>query len=246
MGLLSRKPKVSIEEFCREFYDSRVFNPTIAGVDAVRVFLESGFKSTVEADQSLKVINFAKFQEEMTALRMELFALAWLEKFGREQFTIPQSVFTKRYLEEKGKTQIWDIMGEYTKALDRSATLTKTGEEMEGRMLRGRITFLNTYRWGIFEDWAKANIDDRSTLTEEEKMLAGHLFLILKRVGVDIKRGDCIAAKVLVTTIVDRLGLYDVSLNSEAQSSFGTFLFGCLVFMYEDAKKAIKDVNLQS
>ena len=245
MGLLSRKPKVSIEGFCREFYDSRVFNPTIASVDVVRVFLENGFKSTVEADQSLKAINFAKFQEEMTALWLELFALAWLEKFGREQFTIPQSVFTKRYLEEKGKTQIWDIMGEYNQALDSSAILTKTGEEMEGRMRRGRITFLNTFRWGIFNKWAKANIGDPSAPTEEETNVGSCFFRVLKRVGVDIKRSDCIAAKVLVARIVDRLGLYDVSLNSEAQSSFGTFLFGCLVFMYEDAKKALKDVVLQ-
>jgi hypothetical protein len=245
MGLLSRKPKVSIEGFCREFYDSRVFSPTIAGIDVVRVFLESGLKSTMEADQSFGAIAPAKFQEEMTALRMELFALAWLEKFGREQFTIPQSVFTERYLEEKGKTQIWDSMVEYNNALDRSATLTKTGEEMEGRMLRGRITFLNSFRWGMFKDWTKANIGDPSAPTEEEMMLAGHFALILKRVGVDIQRGDCIAAKVLVDTIANRLGYCDVGLNSEAQSRLGSFIFGCLVFMYEDAKKAIKNLNLQ-
>jgi len=245
MGLLSRKPKVSIKGFCREFYDSRVFSPTIAGIDVVRVFLESGFKSTIEADQSLKVIDFTKFQEEMAALRMELFALAWLEKFGREQFTIPQSVFTEHYLEEKGKTQIWDSMVEYNNALDRSATLTKTGEEMEGRMRRGRITFLNSFRSGMFKDWAKAKIGDLSAPTKEEMVLAGHFALILKRVGVDIKGGDCIAAKVLVATVVDRLGCCDVVLNSEAQSRLGSFIFGCLVFMYEDAKKAIKNLNLQ-
>jgi hypothetical protein len=245
MGLLSRKPKVSIEGFCRQFYDSRVFSPTIADVDAVRVFLESGFKSTIEADRSLNVINFAKFQEEMAALRMELFALAWLEKFGREEFTIPQSVFTKRYLEEKGRTQIWDIMGEYNQALDSSATLTKTGEEAEGRVLRGRITFLNTYRWKIFEKWAKANIGDPSAPTEEEMVTGGCFFRVLKRVGVEIKRADCVAAKVLVARIVDRLGCCDVGLDSETQFRLGTFIFGCLVFMYEDAKKAVKNLNLQ-
>ena len=207
--------------------------------------MDSGFESTVEADQSLKVLNFAKSQEEMTALRIELFALAWLEKFGREQFAIPQSVFTKLYLEEKGKTRIWDIMGEYNQALDTPATLTRTGEEMEGRMHRERVTFLNTVRWGMFEKWAKANIGDPSAPTEEEMMVGDCLNRILKRVGMDIKRGHSIAAKVLVARIVDRLGCSDVSLNSETQSRVGTFLFGCLVFMYEDAKKAIKDVVLQ-
>lgn len=245
MGLFSRKPPVSAEEFCQEFYNFRVFSPTVAGTDVVRVFLESGFKSTVEADQSLKVIGFTKFQEEMAALRMELFALAWLEKFGREQFTIPQSVFTKRYLEEKGKSQIWAIMGEYNQALDRSATLTKTGEEMEGRMGAAQRTFLNVSRTRRFEDWAKANIGDLSAPTEEETMIAGCFNRVLKRIGVDIKRRDCIAAKVLVATIVDRLGYRNAGLNSEAQFRLGAFIFGCLVFMYEDAKKAIKDVVIQ-
>ena len=135
-------------------------------------------------------------------------------------------------------------MGEYNQALDHSATLTKTGEEMEGRMRDVRITFVNVSRTRRFEDWAKANIGDLYAPTEEETMIAGCFSRVLKRIDVDIKRRDCIAAKVLVATIVDRLGCRDVGLNSEAQSRVGSFIFSCLVFMYEDAKKAIKDVVL--
>lgn len=132
MGLFSSKPKIGIEEFCREFYDRQILHPTIiaGGTDVGSVFLEGAFNYVVEADQSFAAIDPTLFRKEMTALRMELFGLAWSHKFKREEFTLPQSFFTKRYLEENGKLDIWDIMGEYNLANARSAVMTATGARM--------------------------------------------------------------------------------------------------------------------
>ena len=89
MGFLSREPKIGIEEFCRQFYDSQIFDATIAGEDMWSGFLETVFKSVTEVDESFSVIDLAVFKREMTALRLELFGLAWGHKFKQQRFTIP-------------------------------------------------------------------------------------------------------------------------------------------------------------
>ena len=121
MGLLSRKPKINIEEFFRQFYDLMVFNPTIRGEDFNEIWGDTVFKSVVEADQSFTKIDKRLFQEEVTAIRLELIALAWIHKFPREEFTIPQSIFTKRYLKEKRKLKLWGIMEEYNQEIAQSS-----------------------------------------------------------------------------------------------------------------------------
>jgi hypothetical protein len=62
MGFLSRKPKISIEEFCQQFYASQIFHPTIAGEDVWAGFLGIAFKSVVEVDQSFAVIDPTVFK----------------------------------------------------------------------------------------------------------------------------------------------------------------------------------------
>ena len=117
MGFVSRRPKISIEEFCQQFYDSQIFHAIIAGEDVWAGFLGIAFQSVVEVDQSLAIVDRTVFRREMTALRIELFGLAWGDRFKQERFTVPQSIFTRHYLEEHEKFDLWDIMGEYNQAL---------------------------------------------------------------------------------------------------------------------------------
>ncbi|MBL7119330.1 MAG: hypothetical protein ISS53_01450 [Dehalococcoidia bacterium] len=236
MGFLSRKPKIGIEEFCQQFYDSQIFHAIIAGEDVWSGFLETVFKSIAEVDQSFAIVDLAVFKREMTALRLELFGLAWVYKFPCERFTIPQIIFTRQYLERNGKLEIWDTMGEYNKDCAQSAFLTKTGEQMEGRAGRGRITFVNTFRWGIFEKWAEANIGDPSAPTEEEKMLVSCVAHVVSRMLVD-KRN---LFKLLTARLADRLSC-DPNLSAEALLRLGAVIF----VLYEGAMEAIKSVNLQ-
>jgi hypothetical protein len=239
MGLLSRKPKTSIEEFCQQFYDSVVFHPIIAGEDFNKIWWDTVFDSVAEADKSFAVIDKTLFIREMTALRLELFGLAWRHKFKREKFTIPQSAFTRKYLEENEKLDIWDIMGEYNQAVAQSATLTETGELVKGRVGRAQITFTNVLRANMFDKWAETNISDPSAPTEEEKMLADCVARVANRIGADIKRNDCILVKRLTARLADRLGC-DVNLKPEAFLKLGAVIFG----LYNGAKEAIKSVNI--
>ncbi len=236
MGLLSRKPKVTIEEYCQQFYDSQIFCAIIGGEDVWSGFLETVFKSVAEVDQSFAIIDLAVFKREMTALRLELFGLAWVYKFPHERFAIPQSTFTRQYLERNGKLEIWDIMGEYNKAFAQSAFLKKTGEEMEGRARRARITFVNQFRWGIFEKWAEANIGDPSAPTEEENMLANCVARVVSRMLVD-KRN---LVMLLTARLADRLSC-DPNLSAVALLRLG----GVILALYEGTMEAIKSVNLQ-
>ena len=98
MGFFEPKPKVSAEDFCKEFYDSQVFEAVIGGVNVVPQFWDAVRQELEAADPSVAKNDQALFQEELTALRMELFALAWMHKFKKDHYTIPQSIFAKRYL----------------------------------------------------------------------------------------------------------------------------------------------------
>lgn len=237
MGLLNRKPKTSIEEFCRQFYDSVVFHPMVAGVDFNKVWWDTVFDSIVEADKSFALIDKAMFIREMAALRLELFGLAWGHKFKQEEFTIHQSTFTRHYLEESEKLEIWDIMGEYNQAIAQSVTMTEDGKQMDAL----RVAKANLARFNFFKKWLEANPVDRSALTEEEKTLLGCVKSVANRIGADVKRNDCILVKRLAARLADRLGC-DINLKPEALFWLGTAIYG----LYEGAKEAIKSVNIEA
>lgn len=241
MGLLSRKPKIGIEEFCREFYNAQIFHPMIAGEDFSTFWLDTVFNSVVEADKSFTLIDKTMFIREMTALRLELFALAWRDRFRQEKNTIPQSVFTRRYLEEKEKFELWEIMGEYNQVVAQSATANKTGEQVGGRTGRALVTFVNMTRSNMWEDWCKANLKDTSNLSKEEEASLQSVARVINRFGADIKREDCVLPKMLSSKLLDRVG-YKPRLAVEAAFRISAVIFG----FYEGAKEAIKSVNLQS
>lgn len=248
MGLFNKKQKVGVEEFCRQFYDNVIFHPIIAGQDFNEVWYDNVFHSIVEANKSFAVIVKSVFRREMTALRLELFGLAWLYKFPDNRFTIPQSIFTRQYLESNGKLELWDSMVEYNKVIAQSAFPTPTSIQMQSRLgkqmqegvERGKTTFVNTFRWGVFEKWAEANIGDPSTPTEEEKILGSCVICVVSRMLADIRKNDCMLVKLLVVRLAERVG-YDASLNAEAFLRLGTVIFG----LYEGAEKAIKDIKLE-
>ena len=116
--------------------------------------------------------------------------------------------------------------------------MTKTGEQMEGRMARARVTSLNLSRVKMFAKWAEANIGDPSAPTEKEKTLAC-VARVANRVGTDIRRNDCILVKRLAARLADRLSC-EPNLSAEALFRLGAVIFG----LYEGAMKAIKSVSL--
>ncbi len=223
MGLFSRKPKVGIEQFCREFYDSQIFHPIIADTDVGSVFFETVFNSVVEADHSFARVKRATFDREMTALRMELFGLAWCHRFKREEFTIPQSLFTKRYLEENGKLEIWDTMGEYNQAIAISSDEIVTGERR-----RAWVVSMNKLRSDLFDKWVEAGVDPKCVARA------------LNRIGSDESWKKGTTLRRLTARLAARLRCRK-DLESEAFFRLEAVIFG----LYEGAEKAIKSVNLQ-
>jgi hypothetical protein len=118
--------------------------------------------------------------------------------------------------------------------------MTETGEQMEGRIARARVTSLNMSRAKMFDKWAEANIGDSSAPTEKEKMLANCVARVVNRIGADIRRNDCILVKRLTARLADRLNC-EPNLSAEALFRLGVVIFG----LYNGAKEALESVNLQ-
>ena len=237
MGLFRRKPKVTIEEFCRQFYDTQIFNANIGAGDAWRMFSNTALESVVEADRSFAAVDRARFQEELTAIRMELFALDWMRRFKREDLTVPQSLFTRRYLQEEGKLPIWDIMGEYSQAVARSATTSETGQQVDGPLGRAQVAGVNVRRLEMFKKWGDA-VGDEST-TEQREDLLNCVARVANRIGADIDRTNGILIKLLSARLADRLGCDD-DLSSEALVRLAALIYG----LYQGAREATSEANL--
>lgn len=166
MGLLRRKPKVSIEEFCQQFYDSPIFNPVISGEDVYSDFWEGVFNSIVEDDRSFVTIDQTLFRREIITLRIELFGLAWMHHIQLEEYLMPEILFTKHYLQENEKLEIWDSMADYNQAIAQGMEiLTKPVRRDFEPVARfedvqqASITFMKELRADMFDKWVKETGD---------------------------------------------------------------------------------------
>ena len=81
--------------------------------------------------------------------------------------------------------------------------------------------------------------DSKSPTDEEEEKLKC-LSIALKRVGAGIARADCVAVKLLATTLAERLRC-DINLNQKALIKLGSLIFG----FHTGAENYLKSVTLQ-
>lgn len=211
------KPKLSVEECCRQFYHSTIFPPIIQDTDAWSIFLDAALKTIGEVDQSFASIDRTLFRNEMTALRMELFALVWSQRFKQDKYTFPQSLFTWRYLKENGNLQLWDVMGEYNSVVSQSVNTYVSGAKYSGRIGRANTVALNSFKTELAKEWIGKNLVETSdtVLKEEEDNKAKCAGRVINRVGADVKRADGIVVKLLAASLAERLGC-DLNLKSEA------------------------------
>jgi len=194
-------------------------------------------KTATDAAPEFAKIDKTVFQQEMTALYMEVFGLAWSHKFKREEFTIPQSLFTKRYLEEHGRLDIWDIMGEYNQAIAISSVTNANVEQMDAISVANKLNKLKSEMLG---KWVEANIGNRA-LTKEDEDNAKCVTRVHNRVGADIRRNDDIAARLLAAKLARCLGF-------SANLKTATLLLDLgvsIVTLYNIAEKYLKSVSLQ-
>jgi hypothetical protein len=171
----------------------------------------------VEADKSLNAVPLAKFKEEMAALEIVLFGLVWLNKFKREEFVIPQSIFTKRYLEDNGHANIWEIMYAYNKVLAQSTTMKENGESFD----KLHIALMDKRRFVFAEKLLAWN---RSSQVDDNVCIAA----VANRLGADIRKsggGYCHTTRMLAAKFLERVNINWEDINMEAKTRLADIIF---------------------
>jgi len=229
MNLFRRRPKISTEEFCRGFYEGQVFDATIGGRDAWALFCETALDLIIQADPSFSMVDRHQFQRELTALRMEMFALAWMQTLGRADACLPQSVFTRGYLEGRADLPTWEAMGEYNQVVAQSVSATHTGEQAGGR----RAERANAQRFAAFKSMLP-------TIGPEPTKEAGECVArVANRIGASMREPDCVLVRLLSLRLVERLGLGTGPANG-AWIALGAVIHG----FYKGSMEAIGEVSL--
>jgi hypothetical protein len=149
MSFFSRKQKVGLEDFCRDFYENHILNPLGGKLDANGVYSDVVKDSITEVCPEFGKVDLQKLKAELTILRFELFALAWTHKFISGKEVVAQSDFTKRYLHEKGRDDIWAGMEPYNNMVD-SGTLHWLAN-------LGKMNL--SFNYNMREDLTKKNIE---------------------------------------------------------------------------------------
>jgi len=142
MSLFTKKRRLSVEEFCRSFYDSSIFHRIVNSVDETEALWDEMRAQLTEVDPSLAQVDRMKFHHEMTALRLELVALAFDHSGFPDDKRIRLATATRAYLDANVHADILSSMGPYNDAVAESALDIATGE----RRRAARATFLNGYK----------------------------------------------------------------------------------------------------
>lgn len=229
MGIFSRKKEVNIEDFCRDFYDNQILNPIVGAVDVGTIFYDVVVKNVSEADPAFANINKQKLAEELIILRFELFALAWTHKFISGKTVIAQSVFTKHYLYEKGRKDIWDGMEDYSKAID--------GATLHWLTNLGKMNL--SFNYNMRQDLSAKNI-------EEAKKLGVNMDDTVERVNYRLWSENAWKQKIILTVIQSvfykNLDLNPDELNNEALFGVAAIIKG----LYDGVEQSWDSIKIRN
>lgn len=115
--------KLSTKDVCRTYYETQVFGPGGIGDASQPGFFTAARICLEVRDASFKGVDVDTYTNEIIAANIELFGLAWLDH-QREYAPhssnnlIPEEInFTKGYMTDVGREDIWKRMGAYNGAL---------------------------------------------------------------------------------------------------------------------------------
>jgi len=112
MGFFYRKQKTDAVEFCRDFYDRYVFGLDPSGGDFSMSFAEMTRRMVGETDPLFLQTDLSTLAEELRALRLEMVGTAWTH-LSKEDAAIAVSEFTKSYLANINRVDLWEAMTAY-------------------------------------------------------------------------------------------------------------------------------------
>jgi hypothetical protein len=143
---LSSGPRSTVEDVCRAFYDRQL----LSGVEGDRRddFFESLEDSLVDADEVFSFsVDEEDFRLEVTALRLELFGLAFTNRVGwrREDLCLRELQTTHRYLKDRDEERIWTSMGAYNQAIADGDLWLNPMRMMQGRRMQ-RLAFSDKWQ----------------------------------------------------------------------------------------------------
>ena len=216
--IFSRKPRASAKEFCRNFYDTNIFNASIQGIDFNESYAIVLRNSIIEADSSFSIIDLDELKYELTLLRIEIFSLAFLHHFG-DKHSIAQNEFTLHYLSEKNK-HYWNDLTSYNQAIAQSSELNLNNGTKSGRTY---LAVLDSNRMKMFDELIKQGFDVES------------IARTANRIFTDVAWKNRLTANYLMLVLCDRL---KCSLNAEAKFR----LVAAIIGFYNGAKDSFKKV----
>ena len=230
----------SVEGLCRLFFDWGLFRSTVMGVDRWSSGLEPIFGWAAEADSSFARVDRAQFQREMTALRMELFLLALLCLHGDDS-EVAARRFTKRYLEEIGQVDLYEIMSTFNHMLAETTVRDVNGQRPKGQKAEALFASTNKARMDWYYAWIDTHIGEQGKknppdMTPEEMELLDCAGQVANHVGVDIRRNDCIAVKMLSWRLAVHLGYNEGNLKPKALYRLQSVIF-CFYALSEEYLK---------
>ena len=248
MGLFSNKPKVNMEKFCRDYYDSQIFHAIIDREDASQKILDVAYQSIVAADDSFAEVDRTLFETEMAAMHLEFFAFSFFRRFTNFEGAIQQSVFTRHYLREKDALYIWESMGEYNTVIARTATMNADGRRMTGESGLERMTInrVNKIRVELFDKWAKMNLQNPEKPNAQENETATCVVRVCNRFEADIMRKNEIGNRQIAAQFIYRVGgekiwSEDQMPNMECLGKIAAQPYS----MFEFASQTLKTVDMQ-
>jgi hypothetical protein len=147
------KTKKNAVDFSRDFYEQHLFSSKF---DVGGTYAKVVHNNTCKADSEFAKVQLPKLKDEMLGLQLEMIGTAWTHK-SKENAAIANSEFTKQYLANKSRTDLWEIMGEYNQVVASSTTYGAKPDTPGGR---AKIAFTNSMRMDLFDSWIKKGHDE--------------------------------------------------------------------------------------
>jgi hypothetical protein len=227
MELYKGTPRLNVDECCKEFYDRNIFSVVAESPDEWSTFLGTVSRSVNEINSLFSGVDQNLLRREVTALGLEIFSIAYARKVKVDDLSWRQNRFTRGYLEERGRLDIWNIMSEYNQVVAQS------GMDEQGK------DKVSTSCDKMYRKWAKATKKERKLAKEEELLPDDYVVRAANLIGAEMKQADCITAERLAAKLAERLG-QGTRLKEETLHKGSEIVFG----FYRGAELYLKYISL--